>query len=41
VPALAYRSESIADWIEGYAADVEAGEYVVEEGFGDVYLQRA
>ncbi len=30
---------SLADWMERYAARVEADDYSVEEGFGDYYLQ--
>ena len=30
---------SLAEWIERYAARVEADDYSVEEGFGDYYLQ--
>jgi cell wall assembly regulator SMI1 len=33
-------SPSLVDWIEGYAARVEAGDYAVREGFGDYYLCR-
>jgi cell wall assembly regulator SMI1 len=30
---------SLVAWLEEYAARVDAGDYVVEEGFGDYYLQ--
>ena len=30
---------SLADWMERYAARVQADDYSVEEGFGDYYLQ--
>jgi cell wall assembly regulator SMI1 len=33
-------ASSLAEWLEGYAARVEADDYAVEEGFGDYYLQR-
>lgn len=29
---------SLLDWLEGYAARIEADDYRVEEGFGDYYL---
>lgn len=30
---------SLVEWLEAYAARVDAGDYAVEEGFGDYYLQ--
>jgi predicted DNA-binding WGR domain protein/cell wall assembly regulator SMI1 len=38
-PPLHLAAESVARWLEQYAASIEAGEYEVEEGFGDYYLQ--
>lgn len=32
-------ASSFVEWLEGYAVRVEAGDYAVEEGFGDYYLQ--
>lgn len=38
LPSLRLIAPSIVEWLRGYAARVEAGDYAVEEGFGDAYL---
>jgi hypothetical protein len=38
-PPLHLRAPSLTSWLTGYAARVVAGDYRVEEGFGDCYLQ--
>lgn len=40
-PPLELLAPSIGAWITDYANAIEAGEYDVKPGFGDVYLQRA
>jgi len=40
VPPLTLESESIAAWFLAYADAMTAGEYDVEEGFGDCYLSK-
>jgi len=39
-PALQLEAESLTQWFENFARAVEAGEYLVEQGFGDYYLER-
>jgi hypothetical protein len=39
-PPLHFVAGSVIEWLEGYADRVEAGEYTVEEGFGECYLSR-
>lgn len=39
-PPLHLAAPSVRDWLERYAVDLEAGRYVLEEGFGDYYFQR-
>ncbi|AKV04366.1 hypothetical protein AKJ09_11029 [Labilithrix luteola] len=39
-PPLHLVASSVLEWIEAYADRVEAGEYTVEEGFGECYLSR-
>ena len=39
-PPLHLIAESVSAWAEKYAAEVEAGDFLPEEGFGDVYLSR-
>lgn len=37
-PPIVLRALSLATWFEAYAAAVSKGEFVVEQGFGGVYL---
>jgi cell wall assembly regulator SMI1 len=39
-PPIHLVASSILEWVEAYADRVEAGDYTVEEGFGDCYLAR-
>jgi cell wall assembly regulator SMI1 len=41
VPALTLVAPSLAAYLDGYARDLEAGKYRVEEGFGGWYLEQA
>ena len=39
-PSLQLRHASITEWVEQYAAEVVAGDYELEEGFGDYFLSK-
>lgn len=41
IPALALVAPSLDAYIEGFASDLEAGRYHVEEGFGGSFLEKA
>lgn len=41
VPAIRLVAPSLAAYLDGYAGDLDGGEYRVEEGFGGWYLEQA